>query len=143
MTRLTWILLLLLFQGCRTDRGKAVRNAEAVHSGTESSRIEFAEQIHHFGTIHAGEIVAYTFVFRNPGPGIMELGETESGCSCLTVMPGKKPVPQGEEGRIEVIFNTAGLSGKQYHTFRIRNSAGTIRKDLAISAEIINDKIHF
>lgn len=137
MRRLTYILLILLIQGCRTNQQKAAREPEAAVSGTENPGFEFEEQIHHFGSIRSGEIVAYTFVFRNPGPGDLELGKTETGCSCITVTAGEKKIRQGEDGKIEVIFNTAGLYGKQYHTIRIINPEGNLRKDLAVTAEVI------
>jgi hypothetical protein len=137
MRRLPFILLILLFQGCRTNQQKAAQESEIDASGRENPGFEFSEQIHHFGTIRSGEIVAYTFVFRNPGPGDLELGKTETGCSCITVTADKKRIRQGEEGKIEVIFNSAGLYGIQYHTIRIISPEENIRKDLAVSAEVI------
>jgi len=137
MKKLTFILLILLYQGCRTDQQKTARKPETVVSGRENPGFKFPEETHHFGSIRSGEIVAYTFLYRNPGPGDLELGKTETGCSCITVTADKKKLRQGEEGKIEVILNTAGLYGKQYHTIRIFSSEGDIRKDIAVSAEVI------
>ena len=143
MTKMIPILFFLLFSGCHYNRQKESRETEKAFPVEGEAVIEFSEQIHNFGTRESGEILSCSFLFQNRSSGDFVLGKTESGCDCLEINTVTKTVRPGEEGRIDVVFRTSGLYGRQIQAFRVSNDSGTIRKDLAVTAEIINNDIHF
>ena len=80
----------------------------------EQPAIEFEESEFDFGTIAEGEVVNYTFSFENTGDAPLVLTSVTSQCGC-TVMKSwpKEPLAVGEEGTIDVEFNSTGRDGQQ------------------------------
>lgn len=143
MTKMIPLLFFLLLTGCHHNREKESRITEKPFPVEDQTAIEFSEQIHNFGTRKAGEILSCSFIYRNQGTIPFVPGKTESGCDCLEIKVITKTTGPGEEGRIDVVFRTSGLFGRQLQAFRISNESGTLWKDLAVTAEIINNDIHF
>ncbi|MBT6006265.1 MAG: DUF1573 domain-containing protein [Prolixibacteraceae bacterium] len=106
------------------------------------SEIEFNEEMHNFGTLQSGEIVAFTFVFTNTEPTSLTIEKVETDCGCLNAKFSKEPVGTGKTGIVEIEFDSSGLFGKQFKTIEIyANSKES--KHLAIFAEIQNEQLEF
>ncbi len=102
---------------------------------------EFQEEIHNFETLKAGEVVIYNFEFTNSGTNNLEIHSIESDCGCLKANIEKKIIEPGQKEYIEVIFNTAGLWGKQFKTIKIVANTKQKTKELAILADVDNENI--
>jgi hypothetical protein len=74
-------------------------------------RIQFAEQVHDFGRINAGEVRKHEFIFTNTGTAALQITEVRPGCGCTTAGAWDKRVEPGQTGRIPLQFNSAGFSG--------------------------------
>ncbi len=118
------------------------KNAPADKS-TESgmARFVFSEEIHNFGSLKAGEVVSFTFAFRNDGTKTLVITGGDSGCGCTQVNIPEKAIAPGKEGQIEVIYNTAGEVGKQLKTITIFSNAEQPQKQLFIKADVTNEVI--
>lgn len=81
--------------------------------------IEWKQKIWDFGDITEGEEVSHTFHFKNTGEHHLIIKNIETGCGCTTVDYSKAPVAPGKEGKIEIVFNSAGRYGKQYKEISI------------------------
>lgn len=86
---------------------------------TADTRIEWRKANRDFGNITAGEEVSHTFYYKNTGSHPLILKKTETGCGCTTVNYDQAPLAPGEEGKIEIVFNSKGRFGKQYKEIRI------------------------
>lgn len=73
-----------------------------------------------FGTVSQGEKVTHTFRFTNTGNADLVINKVEGSCGC-TVMQGwpKHPIGPGENGKIDVIFDSAGRRGNQNKSISI------------------------
>ena len=69
-------------------------------------RIQFTKEIHNFGTLKEGEIVAYSFQFKNSGSSPFHLKKVEPTCGCLNVQFSNDEVDPGYVSNIEVVFHT-------------------------------------
>ena len=100
--------------------------------------LEFETTRHHFGVIQAGEKVSYSFNFKNTGNASLVISSSKASCGCTVPSYTKEPVQPGEDGSIEVTFDSSGKSGMESKNITI--IANTIPNStvLTISAEIIS-----
>jgi len=75
--------------------------------------IAFDEQEYDFGTILMGEKINHTFTFTNRGGRDLIIRNTKASCGCTASEPDKKVLAPGEQGTIDVKFNSFGKKGKQ------------------------------
>ena len=118
----------------------ATANPNATDGQKVQPILDFETTRHHFGVIQAGEKVSYSFAFKNTGNAPLVISNAKASCGCTVPSYTKKPVDAGEEGSIEVTFDSAGKSGMESKNITI--IANTIPNStiLTISAEIINDE---
>ncbi len=134
-----FILSLLACQGKKTTNS-TTENQVKTTATKEITDLSFKEEMHNFGSLQAGEIVVYSFVFTNTGKQNLIIEDVISDCGCVHARYSEKPVLPGKTGLIEVEFDSAGLFGRQYKTIEIR--ANTKKpKQLAIFAEVDNEQL--
>ncbi|MEM6348768.1 MAG: DUF1573 domain-containing protein [Bacteroidota bacterium] len=75
--------------------------------------VEWFETQHDFGSITQGETVSHTFRFKNNGTEPLKLTRVKPSCGCTTPEWSREEIAPGEEGFIEVKFNSTGKSGVQ------------------------------
>ena len=86
--------------------------------------IAFEKEIHNFGTLKDGEVVAYSFKFRNKGGSPVKILKAEPSCGCIEVKFAENEVLPGDSSFVTVIFNTSGEWGNQLKEARIETSNG-------------------
>jgi len=138
-TSIIFILFGLLIVACNSGTKKAETTNNSDESGV--AKFVFSEEIHNFGSLKAGELVSFTFVFKNEGTKTLTITEVDSGCGCTEVIISDKTVDPGQEGQIEVIYNSAGEIGRQLKTITITSNAETPKKQLMIRADVTNEII--
>jgi hypothetical protein len=133
------ILFLLTLGSCHSGTQKATQTIKSDESGV--AKFVFSEEIHNFGSLKAGEIVSFTYIFRNEGTKTLTITGVDSGCGCTEVKIENKNIEPGQEGRIEVIYNSAGEVGRQLKTITLFSNAETAQKQLYLKANVSNDII--
>ena len=117
------IAVILVFSACElTDKRKNDVDASIINvpvsaygnSDEAIPAIDFENLDFDFGQISQGEKVTYTYRFKNTGNSDLIIAKVEGSCGC-TVMQGwpKHPIKPGGNGKIDVIFDSAGRRGKQ------------------------------
>lgn len=134
-----FILFGLMLVSCSSGTPKALSTGKSDESGV--AKFVFSEEIHNFGSLNAGELVSYTFIFRNEGTKTLIITGVDSGCGCTEVKIARKSIAPGEEGKIEVIYNSAGEVGRQLKTITLLSNAETPQKQIFIKANVTNDVI--
>jgi len=69
-------------------------------------QIEFTYYEHDFGTVDAGLLLDYAFVFKNVGQAPLVIREVKSTCECNTDPLVKNTYYPGESGRLQVYLRT-------------------------------------
>lgn len=133
------IVFVLMLAACSSGEKKA--QPAKTETGTGVAKFVFSEELHNFGSLTAGEIVSFTFTFRNEGTKTLTIKEVKTSCGCTEVKMPNKPIGPGEEGYLEVIYNSAGETGKQLHTITIFSNAEQPEKQLFIRATVTNELI--
>ena len=135
----TLILFGLMLSSCGSGTQKTTPAVNSEESGV--AKFVFSEEIHNFGSLKAGEVVSFTFIFRNEGTKTLIITGVDSGCGCTEVNIANKSIEPGQEGRIEVIYNSSGEVGRQLKTITLFSNAETPQKQLFIKANVTNDII--
>ena len=86
----------------------------------------------------AGEVVSFTFIFKNGGTKALIIISVDSGCGCTEVKIPNKTIGPGQEGQIEVVYDSAGEVGRQLKTITLYSNANVPKKQLFIKADITN-----
>ncbi len=99
--------------------------------------IEFNKLSHDFGRISEGELVACVFKFENKGDADLLISSATTSCGCTVPEFDNSPVPPGDGGHVEVVFDSAFRHGIQNKTITIRSNAEKPVVILKITAEVI------
>ncbi len=102
MKKYSSIIFLLCIVGF-TYNGKA---QESQTDTVKSSKIEFTEIVHDFGTIENGGNGMYEFKFQNIGPSPVTLENVRSSCGCTIPIWPKEAILPGAEALIKVKYDT-------------------------------------
>lgn len=71
-----------------------------------TSDLLFEPKIHNFGTFsETGGKVTHRFTFTNRGTKAVTLARARVGCSCVKVEVGRRPVPPGRTGYVDVTYD--------------------------------------
>lgn len=110
--------------------GKNAGNAPATMTPTATAAPEekpdgplpamtFETMDHDFGTIKQGDVVKYTYKFKNTGDAPLVIQNVQGSCGCTVPVWSKEPVPVGGDGVITAQFNSAGKSNLQNKTVTV------------------------
>lgn len=133
------IILLLLAFACQNATQK---KQESSSENQGVPKFAFLQEFHNFGTLQAGEIVAYSFQFTNTGDADLMIEKAESDCGCITVEFPREAIQPGKAGNVEVIFNSAGEVGKVYKEIILFSNVEQKETKLAIAATVQNELIN-
>ena len=141
LNRLIVIFILLgqILTSCHSGGQKTPPVIKSDESGV--AKFVFSEEIHNFGSLKAGEVVSFTFTFRNEGTKTLTITKIDSGCGCTEVKMENTTIPPGQDGRIEVIYNSAGEVGRQLKTITLFSNAEPAQKQIFIKANVTNEII--
>jgi hypothetical protein len=137
------IILSLIFiasaaSGCKSGTGKnPVDTAGTAITGF--SEISFREYQHDFGNVTEGEKISYVFTFENKGKADLVIISATTSCGCTVPKYDTKPIPPGENGTLEVVFDTSGRNGMQTKAITVKTNALKPVVLLKITADVVTN----
>ena len=138
------ILSMMVIVSCSGDRSRVpadVVNIPNSASGNDNQdrlpMIEFTTTEHDFGKVIQGEVVSYSFRFKNTGKSDLVIANISAACGCTASEYPRDPVKPGEEKVIEVIFNSSGKQGFQNKTLTVAANTQPSNTTLTIKAQVI------
>jgi outer membrane murein-binding lipoprotein Lpp len=81
--------------------------------------MEFETIDHDFGTINEGDVVEYTYKFKNTGEAPLIIQGAQGSCGCTVPEWPKEPVPVGGTGIIKAKFDSNGKQNTQNKTVTV------------------------
>jgi hypothetical protein len=97
----------------------------------------FEKDVIDFGTISQGEKVKRMFRFKNAGKTDLIISDAKGSCGCTVPIWPKNPIAPGEEGEIEVVFDSNGKQGRQHKTVTLVANTMPNTKVLAIKGDVL------
>jgi len=96
----------------------------------------FAQENHDFGTIAQGDKPQTTFTFTNTGDAPLIITQAKGSCGCTVPKWPTEPIAPGATGKIDVVFDSTGKSGRQAKTVTLTANTVPNTKVLSISADV-------
>lgn len=146
-------VLVMLFAGCgqksqnipdnAIDPSLIENPASASPDGTnkkKAPKFKFDFEEHDFGTITQGESVSFAFHFTNVGDADLVIRAAQGSCGCTVPEYPKDPVKPGDDGLINVTFNSEGKEGQQHKTVTLISNTIPNTYIIAIKANVVKAK---
>lgn len=99
--------------------------------------ISFTKTAHDFGKIKAGEKVKTKFHFKNTGTNPLIFSNAVGSCGCTVPSYPRQALQPGEEGDIDVEFDSSGKRGEEIKTVTITANTEPKQIVLTIKATVI------
>ena len=114
-------LSLLLFS-CNETAASKIKADSKSNSDLKPSyaEITFDKIYHDFGNVNEGEIAKTIFTFTNTGENDLYIVDAVGSCGCtVPKYPKNIPIKPGENGEIEVNFDTKGRPNLQQKIIKV------------------------
>lgn len=82
-------------------------------------KMAFETVDHDFGTIREGQVVEYTYSFKNTGEAPLIIQSAQGSCGCTVPDWSKQPIPVGGTGFVKAKFDSKGFSNIQNKTVTV------------------------
>src|SRR5687767_9838474 len=82
-------------------------------------KFEFQTVDHDFGTINEGDVVEYTYAFKNTGEAPLIVQSAQGSCGCTVPAWSKDPIPVGGTGYVKAKFDSNGKPNIQNKTVTV------------------------
>ena len=132
------LVISIIASGCGNTSIKD-RHSSVQQSDTGTAVITFKEYEHDFGKVAAGEKVGCFFSFENTGTGSLVIASVTTSCGCTVPKYNTKPITPGEQGGLEIIFDTSGRNGRQAKTIVVKSNASSPSVLLKIVADVVSN----
>jgi len=153
MKNIVWIALLasvFVFSACNNNNGEeltedlvaseVINNPQTADESSNTNKklpkIQFEYTDFDFGFLYAGEKVVHKFRFTNVGDADLIITDVSATCGCTIPTYSKKPVKPGDEGFIEVEFDSSGRKGQQHKSVTVLANTQPNRVVLNFVAEV-------
>lgn len=101
--------------------------------------MDFVDTLHDFGTMHAGEMADYDFVFKNNGKNPLIITKANGSCGCTVPDYPHEPIAPGQSNKIHVRFNSTGKFGPQHKSVTILTNSTKGTHMLFITSNVLED----
>jgi hypothetical protein len=82
-------------------------------------KFDFQNVDHDFGTINEGDVVEYTYSFKNTGEAPLIIQSAQGSCGCTVPAWSKDPIPVGGTGYVKAKFDSNGKPNIQNKTVTV------------------------
>lgn len=82
-------------------------------------KFQFETMDHDFGTINEGDVVEYTYAFKNTGEAPLIIQGAQGSCGCTVPAWTKEPIPAGGTGYVKAKFDSKGKTNIQNKTVTV------------------------
>lgn len=152
MKKSIWIagIVLLAAVGCNNATSEEeekvstdlVKNPNSASENNELgeedlAKIEFEEKVINFGEISQGEKVKKRFRFKNTGNSNLIISNATGSCGCTVPLWPKQPIRPGQEGEIEVVFNSNGKQGRVHNTVTLIANTQPNKTVVALKGDVV------
>ena len=97
--------------------------ASGVEGEMKKAVIAFEKSEYNFGEIIQGEKVSYSFIFTNEGLAPLIISSVAATCGCTVPSWSKNPIAVGEQGKIDVVFDSKDKEGAQAKDITVISNA--------------------
>ena len=137
MVLLSGVLLSCQNDGNKQLSGDLVTNPKSAQSPSDKKPVlTFDKNEFDFGKILQGEVVSYTFHFKNTGNAPLLITSVEKSCGCTASDYPREPIQPGESGEIKITYDSKGHHGFQSKVLIVKSNTMPSQTAIRIKAEV-------
>ncbi|RYY48980.1 MAG: DUF1573 domain-containing protein [Chitinophagaceae bacterium] len=121
--------------GSKASMSDSAKNAAAANAAPTS--VQIIDSVFDFGKVKEGEIVEFSYRFKNAGTQPLIVSNATASCGCTIPEKPEAPVMPGETGFIKVKFNSEGRAGTAHKTVSVASNASPAFPDLLLKGEVL------
>ena len=106
-------------------------------SAQEKAEIQFKEETIDYGKVNRGSDGLRVFEFTNTGDAPLVITNVRSSCGCTIPKKPEEPILPGQQGKIEVQYDTNRAAGPFRKAITVSSNASNPTKILKIKGELI------
>jgi hypothetical protein len=132
--------LSLFFVGCdirKTDKKYSPITPEKKASTLPPTTVQLIDSVFDFGTIKEGDVVSFSYRFKNTGDHPLEVANVMASCGCTVPEKPEAPVAPGEIGFIKVKFNSDRKPGEAHKTVTVESNCNPEFPTLLLKGTVI------
>ena len=107
---------------------------------SDPTTVEIIDSVYDFGTINEGDIIEFSFRFKNTGNKPLEIADAKASCGCTVPEKPTAPIKPGEMGFIKVKFNSDRKPGEAYKSITVTSNAMPEFPELYLKGTVIGKK---
>lgn len=137
-----FIIICLIVASCDVRKqDKKVRVPEVSKTVFhDTTTVQVIDTVYDFGTIQEGDIVEYSFRFKNTGNKPLTIFEATASCGCTVPEKPEYPVKPGEIGFLKVKFNSDRKPGEAHKSIAVTSNANPDFPVLFLQGTVIGKK---
>ena len=131
--------LSLLFVSCDVRKKDTQSNVNGVQQPApvkDPTTVQIIDSAYNFGQVTEGDIVEYSYRFKNTGNKPLVIINASASCGCTVPEKPEQPVLPGETGFIKVKFNSEHRVGQAHKTITITSNAQPEFPELVLNGEV-------
>ncbi len=99
--------------------------------------VQIIDSVFDFGKVTDGEIVEFSYRFKNTGSLPLVIASASASCGCTVPEKPEAPIKPGETGFIKVKFNSSGRVGVAHKTVTVSSNAAPAFPELLLKGEVL------
>ena len=129
----------LMLTSCdvRKKDKQASMPAQVQQEVKDPTTVQLIDSIYDFGKVAEGEIVEYSYRFKNTGTNPLVVTNVSASCGCTVPEKPEAPIKPGEIGFIKVKFNSENRPGEVHKTVTVTSNANPAFQELSLKGEVI------
>ncbi|MCL2168174.1 MAG: DUF1573 domain-containing protein [Lentimicrobiaceae bacterium] len=112
--------------------------ADGIQKNANMPEIQFDNLSYNFGKVIQGEVLSYTFHFKNVGKSSLIIADVQASCGCTTSIPPKAPIRPNEKGEISISFDSKHKTGEVISYLLVTANTYPAQTVLTVNANVIS-----
>ncbi len=134
------IFTLSIFVSCdirKSDKQVAPVQQEKKKSSLAPTTVQLIDSVFDFGTIKEGDVVSFSYRFKNTGDKPLEVTNVMASCGCTVPEKPEEPIEPGQIGFIKVKFNSDRKPGEAHKTVTVESNANPEFPTLLLKGTVV------
>lgn len=137
---MSFLLAFVLFScNVRTKDKLADSSVEKIAS-TDVTTVQIIDSTYDFGEIAEGEIVEFSFRFKNTGTSPLVVTHVAASCGCTVPEKPEQPIRPGETGFIKAKFDSQKRPGEAMKTITVTSNSKPSFPELVLKGKVLPKK---
>lgn len=138
---IAFLLIATILISCDSRRKDKIADDNVTQSEKalkQTTSVQIIDSSYNFGKVTDGEMVEYSYRFKNIGTNPLVVIEAHASCGCTIPQKPEKPIMPGQIGFIKVQFDSKGRAGNAYKTITVSSNAKPEFPQLVLTGDVVS-----